>query len=336
MAVLTVVGVLAVAAGGGGAFLLAAAQAGGGPPPPAAQSTGASAPPAAPAASAPGPAAPSIPSPGSPAGPEAADETAWEVLDTGLSLAEFPSCSANPPGAAHLTVLRADPANFDFRLLAVSNIPEAVSLTAREWAEAHDLAVATNAGMYQTDYRTHVGYMADGEHVNSAARPKNYKSVLAFHPKRKRLPPFELADLEEKSFADLESSYRVLIQNLRMVDHRGVGVWAPSERRSSAVALGVDGSGRILFLFTRSPISVHDLIACLLSLPIDLRRAQYLEGGPEASLVVRTKEGIREWLGTYEGGFTPEDPGKWAWRLPNVIGLTRRAPPAGAPPRSSR
>ena len=72
------------------------------------------------------------------------------------------------------------------------------------------------------------------------------------------------------------------------------------------------------------PRSIHDLIDCLLDLPIDVRRAQYLEGGPEAVLYVAGGNRTLEFLGT--GSPTADESAGlgFSFPIPNVIGLERR------------
>ena len=77
----------------------------------------------------------------------------------------------------------------------------------------------------------------------------------------------------------------------------------------------------MLFIFCRSPYSVYELIECLLGLPIDITRAQYLEGGPEASLYVSAGGRALEFVGSFETGFNPSDDNDSFWPLPNVIGV---------------
>ena len=88
------------------------------------------------------------------------------------------------------------------------------------------------------------------------------------------------------------------------------------------VSLGIDGKGNILFLFTRSPYSVHDFINALLRLDIDIQRAMYLEGGPEASLYLKTSQKEMALFGSYETGFNENDNNNRFWSIPNVIGIS--------------
>jgi hypothetical protein len=67
---------------------------------------------------------------------------------------------------------------------------------------------------------------------------------------------------------------------------------------------------------------VHDLVNALLELPLDLRRAMYVEGGPEAQLFVRGGGTELERLGIHQAAPAAGDD---AWPVPNVIAAIRRA-----------
>ena len=49
------------------------------------------------------------------------------------------------------------------------------------------------------------------------------------------------------------------------------------------VLWGMDTEGNVLWIFTRSPFTVHDFANTLLSLNLKIDKLMYLEGGPEAS-----------------------------------------------------
>lgn len=255
----------------------------------------------------------------------------WETLEPGLLIGRFHLCDEPPDVPPSLVVLRADPERFAFRVATASATPERVPRTAREWAELYDLAVATNAGMFHPDYLRHVGLMIVGDHVNNGVAVRDYRSVLAFRPRDPADVPFFLADLDETPLDELRERFEVLVQNLRMIDASGANVWEASDRAWSAAALGVDGRGRILLLFNRDPRSIHDLVDCLQDLPIDVRRAQYLEGGPEAVLYVAAGERALEFLGS--GSPSADDTAGvgFAFPIPNVIGLVRRPESPGSP-----
>jgi hypothetical protein len=128
-------------------------------------------------------------------------------------------------------------------------------------------------------------------------------------------------DCEDLSHA--ENAYGTLVQSIRMISCQRRNVWAPSDRRFSAAAIGVDTKGRVLFFHARTPWPVHDLVKALLDLPLDLAQAMYVEGGPEAQLFARGGKAELERVGTFEKGPRAADPGR-AWPVPNVIVAVRK------------
>jgi hypothetical protein len=56
-------------------------------------------------------------------------------------------------------------------------------------------------------------------------------------------------------------------------------------------------------------------------LPLGLRGVAYLEGGPEASLVVNAEAARAQEMGSYEDGLDPNDGNREFWDLPNVLGF---------------
>lgn len=254
--------------------------------------------------------------------PAPAPSDGWETLEPGLTVGRFGWCDGDEPAA--ITVVKVDPARFRLRVLAASATAERQPQPVRWWAERNDLVVATNAGMYHPDLLRHVGLMVDGDHENNPVAVGHYRSVLAFSPLDPADEPFVLADLDEVSLDELQARYRTLVQNLRMVSHRRENVWSQNDQVSTAAALGVDTGGHLLFLFSRYPRTVHDLNRCLLTLPIDLQRAQYLEGGPEAALVVRSGDKTLEYLGSFSDPSGEPAAATLAWPVPNVLGVERR------------
>ncbi len=251
-------------------------------------------------------------------------DAGWTRLCSGVEYAQFDACARSPKSDSKITVVRVDPAHARLRLLSSAGLGLAHPLRADAWAERFDLAVVINAGMFGPDSR-HLGYMkiADGDVSNAAVR-RDYKSVLAFDPRGKERREAALFDLENASIGDLGSRYGAVVQNLRMIRNTGRVVWAPSTRTWSEAALGMDRSGRLLFLFCRSPYSMYDLSHCLLKLPLELVAAQHLEGGGAAALVIRTPALRKVLFGGYET--TPQgretDQGDQGAPLPNVLAVT--------------
>jgi hypothetical protein len=67
---------------------------------------------------------------------------------------------------------------------------------------------------------------------------------------------------------------------------------------------------------------VHELVDALLALPLDLRQAMYVEGGPEAQLFARGGGKEIERVGAFEAA--PAADNRDAWPVPNVVTAVRR------------
>ena len=89
----------------------------------------------------------------------------------------------------------------------------------------------------------------------------------------------------------------------------------------SEAALAQDRHGRLLFLFSRSPLTMHDFNIRLLALPLGVVHAQHLEGGPEASLSIHVPGLDIDLMGSFETAFRGDDLNGVQWRVPNVLGV---------------
>lgn len=261
---------------------------------------------------------------GAPAEPGPA---AWRVLEPGLELGQFVSPRKSRLGDSIVRVLRIDPEFFELRLLNASAPGQGRPQSARDWCRSNGLVAAVNASMYQTDHRKSVSMMRTRTHVNNPSLSKD-KAVLGFDRLDASVPPAQIIDRECQDFDALRAHYGTLVQSIRMISCERRNVWAPQSREWSTAAIGIDTRSRVLFIHSRSPFSTHDLIEILLGLPIELRRAMYVEGGPEAQLYVQSGGREMEFLGSYETGFKEADDNAFAWPVPNVVGIARIARPA--------
>ncbi len=262
-----------------------------------------------------------IPTPSGSMAPARQVPGAWQFLESGLDVALFDG-PRTARGDGKITVVRIDPARFDLRLLNSSAPGEGALLTARAWAYRVGASAAINASMYQDDYRTSVSLMRTRLHVNQRRVSKD-KAVLAFDPLVSGVAPVRLVDRDCEDLDLATRQYGTLVQSIRMISCDRRNVWSPSERRFSTAAIGLDGKGRVLFIHARTPWPVHELASALLALPIDLARAMYVEGGPEAQLYARGDGREIERVGGFEGAARTGAAGQ-AWPVPNVIAAIRR------------
>jgi uncharacterized protein YigE (DUF2233 family) len=269
----------------------------------------------------PAPPAPAKPAPAAGAAAHPHPQAPWQALEPGLELVEIDG-PALEGAEGRITVVRVDPARFELRLLASSAPGEGDRRSARAWAYRSGASAVINAAMYQEDYRTSVSLMRSGDHVNQRRLSKD-KAVLVFDPIVSGVPPVKIVDRDCERLEDAAVRYGTLIQSIRMISCDGKNVWSPSERRFSAAAIGVDRSGRVLFIHARTPWPIHDLVDALLAAPLELAQAMYVEGGPEAQLFARGGGKELERIGTFEGA----DTNARAWPVPNVVAAVRKPPP---------
>jgi hypothetical protein len=248
--------------------------------------------------------------------PGSAETASFEVLNLASPQKSF-------AGDSVVTVVRFSPKPYKIRLLCASEFGKG-KRTAKKWCEEFGLLAGINASMFRQDGLTSTGFMKNYKHFNNSKRNPDYNSCLVFNPSRPDLPDIRMLDLQRDDFAAIEPQYHSVVQNLRMISFKRENVWSQQPRKWSMVSLGVDGRGNILFMFTRSPHSVHDFINILLGLDIDIQQAMYLEGGPEASIYIKTADKELSLFGSYETGFNENDNNDRFWPIPNVIGVSLR------------
>ena len=255
-------------------------------------------------------------------GAAAKREVSWRTLQPGVELASISAGKMLSGKPGLLYVVRVDPGRAKIGA-GLASEKGGETRTAAEWCRMSRFAVAINLGMYQTDYRSNVGYLRHGRHVNNP-RWNSYRSAVAINPSKPSLPPVLWLDLDPSAKPDPRlAEYDIVVQNLRLISKDRKNVWARNDRRWSEAALAVDGRGRLLFLFTRAPHVMRDFNDLLLKLPLDIAGAMHVEGGPEASLSIHVPGLDLDLSGSYETGFRPDDGNAQQWRIPNVLGVLR-------------
>lgn len=250
--------------------------------------------------------------------PVPGSSTPWETLEPGLEIGRFSMAGAD--GNATVNILRIDPARFELVLLNASANDD-VLMTPRQWAQSRGLVSVINASMFQKDLLTSVSLMRTGVHTNNSYQSKD-NTILAFDPAVDNIPPVRIIDRQCDEFGAWKDRYRTLIQSIRMISCKGRNVWRAGRKKSSISSVGLDATGRILFIHTDSAVSTHRLIETLLALPLDISQAMYVEGGPQAQLYVHSGSRSFELTGSLNPLFGGGS--GLAWPLPNVIGVKRR------------
>jgi len=251
------------------------------------------------------------------------EESPWRKVDEGLSVAEFDSPMKSNAQDSKITIIRIDPKLYSFKLLCASE-HGGTKMTARKWCEKFSLIAAVNAGMYQKDGFTNVGLMKNYSHINNPKLNNIYKAVLAFNPSESKIPQIQIIDLKCQDFESIGPKYQTLIQNIRMISCRQENVWAKTNQLGSMAVFGIEKSGNALLIFTEVPYSGHDFSNVLLSLPLSIFNALYLEGGSEVNLFFSWNGVELERVGIRETGFQEDSPRAVPRPIPNVIGITKK------------
>jgi hypothetical protein len=247
------------------------------------------------------------------------------MLDEGLYLGEFASTLKSRITDFPITILKIDPKFYAFKVLCASE-HDGNMRTAKQWCDEFDLLAAINASMYQdTDPLKSTGYMKNYNHLNNPHINPAFGAFMTFNPIDSSLPEARFVDrrLQKDWEAQIEK-YNTVIQNYRMISKGKRKGWPQQDKLYSTAAMGMDIDKNILFIHSPSPYSTHDFINILLSLPIDIDSAMYLEGGPEATLYISPKEIQPKSEGRYVSILGENYGDLSSLTLPNVIGVVKR------------
>lgn len=245
----------------------------------------------------------------------------WNSIAPGVEFAKAEGKWECNIGDSYLSILRSDPEFTEFVIHSAKQSGQ--SQTAKKWCETQDLIAAMNAGMYQADHATNLGFMRIGEFVNQS-RINNDKLFIAFGALEAELPPAHVIDKDCHDWESLIANYEFVTQSIRMMDCDGKNRWSRQEKYWSVAAAGVDDQGRLLMIHSRSPWAMHDFVEMVSDLNLGLLGLIYLEGGPEASLYVNGFTEKHSLIGSYETGFFESDDNDRFWPIPNVIGVRLR------------
>ena len=132
----------------------------------------------------------------------------WRELEQGLFFFFFQFND----GDARLSVLRIDPAYFDFTLCARSQ-DSGPSRPLNEWGEQYNLSAAINASMYLPDGSTSTGYMRKGQHNKNGRSVQRFGAVFVAGPDEPGLPMAAIIDRDSPLWRQQIERYSLVIQN---------------------------------------------------------------------------------------------------------------------------
>ena len=235
---------------------------------------------------------------------------------------QLPRAPTVAAGDRVLTVVRVDLRAF--RLAVLSSVRDGEPRTLERWVIDHGLSGGINAGMFLPNRRP-VGTLHDRGEVLSDRNPGRFNAMVGWDPRGRRDRIAVGGAGCPVGRQEMLRRYTSAVQGFRMmVDCRGRARPWPTRRRYSAAAFGRDRAGRAVFLHTRTPYRMAVLNRMIADLHLGIRGLVYMEGGPEATLVVRDGSTEVTEVGSYEDGFFEDDSNERQWVIPSVIGFQRR------------
>jgi len=246
----------------------------------------------------------------------------WEKIDEGLYYAAYDAPIKSKFGDSKINILKIAPSLYNLNLLTAQE-NDGKTRTAKDWLDQKKQIAVINAGMYMTDHSTNVGYMKNFDVINNG-RVSRDNTIAAFNRKNDSVPEFQIIDLKCQNWEQLKTQYNSFTQSIRMMDCNQKNKWSQQNKMWSMVVIGKDKKGNVLFIFVRSPYSVHNFINILSNSSLDLYNLMYLEGGPEASFYLNHNGTKVERMGSYETGFNENDKNNAFWDIPNVIGISKK------------
>jgi len=251
----------------------------------------------------------------------------WEKVDEGLYYAETDAPVKSDVNDSKITVLKIDPSKYKFEIATASQNkcnPKPLS----EWCADKNLMAGVNATMFSVfNNRRANGYLRNYKHINNGKLKGGYGAMAVFNPKKgKKVPPFQIIDMSCTDWQSLKSSYNCFAQSIRMIDCNSQKVeWkAKPDMRSSMSVLAADNDGNALFIFTRSPYSANQFSDMLLALPLNIKNAMYLDGGPESSFYLCHNGFEICKFGCYVTDTYERDDNDYYWNIPNIIGISKK------------
>ena len=251
------------------------------------------------------------------------DSILWYKVAEGLYVANANAPIKSPVNNSVITILKIDPKYYSFRMMCASEHGKK-RRSLQEWCEEFGLIGAFNAGMFNTrNMSSSMGYMKNYGHINNYRMNPKYKAMVAFNRRDMSVPEFQISDEDCQPWSELKYKYSSCFQGMRMIDckQQPIGWNAKPRLKCSMVVLAQDMSGNALVLFTRSPYSPNDFIRMMQIMPLKIKNAIYLEGGPEAGVYLDYKDFLLVRMGSWVSDVHEEDTYNRLYPLPNVVGF---------------
>jgi len=250
----------------------------------------------------------------------------WHPLQKGLSYMETDAPEKSILNDSKIFVLKANPLLCNFQIFSASEVKKP-NKPADLWAKEFGMNVVINAGMFNmANKRTNKGYLKNNSHFNNSHLNGKYNVMMAMNPKLESDTAMIITDMTCRNWMSLRSTYQTLCQGMRMIDGNGSPMaWDKRPGQSCSMVIGAtDIAGNLYFIFTRSPYTHQQIIGFLFRMIPNIRTTVYLEGGPEASLFIQTKDTVISKFGSYVSKTYANDNNDHFWKIPNVIGIRSR------------
>ena len=120
----------------------------------------------------------------------------WNNITPGFSILQPELAAKSAVGDSTATIVRIDPKLYQLKLLSAAALDHG-KLTADAWAQKYKLLAVTNAGMFDIDHISHLGFMMSNGKVHQAKLRKDYLSVAVFDPIKSTAKPFRIYDTDD-------------------------------------------------------------------------------------------------------------------------------------------
>jgi hypothetical protein len=247
-------------------------------------------------------------------------EVTWKRRAAGLEIARvsYPFDILCGDSTIGLIRIHRDSASFHLYSAALSG---GQSMTAEDWAIKEDVQLVFNAGMYIPGTLRSKGQMNVRGSWNQSESLSSFGGIFFLDGAAGN--GFDIKDKSCREAKNGIESYSSHFECMRILDYLGIPLsWEKKKQRCSMLVAAEDSLGNLVLAFCRSPMSQSEMARFLSRLPIGLRTALYLEGGPETSLFINLPGKKPEhWIGTYVSDTWEKTDNQEFRLLPNVVGI---------------
>lgn len=236
------------------------------------------------------------------------------------------SASVPPSGAARrhpITIARFDLGRYEPVLLTAHD--EGGARTLDRWVGDRHLVAAINAAMYEPDGSASGLCVRRG--VEESDDDARFGGFYVLDPVAVGGPSFSMMGRDCTGFdlPAIRAAWGSVVATYRLLDCDGHPIAWIDPDRYSAAAIAVDREGRLVLIHSRTPYRMAELARMLAEPSLGLVQAFFVEGGPEATLVIEAGGlHVRE-VGLPRNlpeGVEPDHDS--LYELPNVLGLRAR------------